>query len=73
MSQKSLLQISDEFQYKSRLMFEKYVVQTLCPAFNKLYAVILTWLDAIARCTGLNVVFKVNCSVQEEKQIHLNR
>lgn len=62
LSQKSLLQIADELQYKSRVIIEKYVVQTMRPAFNKIYVVILTWIDAIARYTRQNVVFKVNNS-----------
>lgn len=71
LSQKSLLQIADELQYKSRVIVEKYVVQTMRPAFNKIYVVILTWIDAIARYTGRNVVIKKtiasNDSAEPEK------
>lgn len=59
LSQKSLMQIADELQYKSRVIAERYMTKTLRPALDKIYAVILSWLDAVARYIGLK---KVNAS-----------
>lgn len=53
----------DELQYKSRLLLEKYLLQTVWPTFKMMYAMVLFWIDAFARYTGINAVFEVstNC------------
>jgi len=58
LSQKSLVQVLDEVQYKSRVILEKYTMHTVWPTFKMIYAVILFWIDAFARYTKINVIFE---------------
>lgn len=57
LSHKSLLLILEDLQYKSRQLLRKLLVLTLWP--KMMCGVLLFWVDAFTRYTGINVVFEV--------------
>lgn len=69
LSQKSLLRVMDELQYKSRLLLEKHLLQTVWPTIKMMYTTTLLW---IIRYTSINSVFQkktaqTTCTETEKK------
>lgn len=49
----------EELQYKSRLLLDKYLMQSVLPTFKMMYAMVLFWIDSFAGYTGINAIFQV--------------